>query len=177
MTYGLLMIDLDRFKAVNDRRGHIAGDDVLRRVTAAIRGSLRADDAVYRYGGEEFVAILAVPTADRLLSAAERLRTVVTGLAIEHVDNPPWGVVSISIGVTLIGRFNLDLTADQWLGQSDAALYAAKEGGRNQVRLAADRVLPPDPLISASGSGSPKHRRGSPSASANGGAPRRRSTD
>lgn len=177
MTYGLLMIDLDRFKAVNDRRGHIAGDDVLRRVTAAIRGSLRADDAVYRYGGEEFVAILAVPSADRLLRAAERLRAVVTGLAIEHPDNPPCGVVSISIGATLIGRFNLDLTADQWLGRSDAALYAAKEGGRNQVRLATYQVLPPDPPIPASNSGSPKHRRGSPSANANGDTPRRRSTD
>jgi diguanylate cyclase (GGDEF)-like protein len=177
MTYGLLMIDLDRFKAVNDRRGHIAGDDVLRRVTAAIRGSLRADDAVYRYGGEEFVAILAVPTADRLLTAAERLRTVVTGLAIEHLDNLPWGVVSISIGATLIGRFNLDLTADQWLGQSDAALYAAKEGGRNQVQLATDQVLPPDVPIPASDSGSPNHLRRQPSLNANGGVPRRRSTD
>ncbi|MHB8460188.1 MAG: GGDEF domain-containing protein [Candidatus Limnocylindrales bacterium] len=147
MIYGLLMIDLDRFKAINDLRGHLAGDDVLRRVAAAIRASLRADDAVYRYGGEEFVAILAVSTADRLFAAAERLRLIVAALEIEHVDNPPSDVVSISVGATLIGRFNLDLSVDQWLGQSDAALYAAKAGGRNTVRLAAIPTALPEPVL------------------------------
>jgi diguanylate cyclase (GGDEF)-like protein len=137
MTYGLLMIDLDHFKAINDRRGHLAGDEVLRSVASGLRATLRADDAVYRYGGEEFVAILAVPAADHLLAAAERIRAIVEDLQIDHPDNQPWGVVSISVGATLIGRFNLDLDADAWLGLSDRALYRAKAGGRNRVELEA----------------------------------------
>ena len=135
MTYGLLMIDLDRFKAINDSRGHLAGDDVLRRVVGAIQTALRADDAIYRYGGEEFLAILAVPAAGNLLAAADRLRKVVESLAIEHLENPPWGIVSVSIGALLIGQFNLELTTEQWLERSDRALYAAKAAGRNWVEL------------------------------------------
>lgn len=142
MRYGLLMIDLDHFKAVNDRRGHLAGDEVLRRVVEAIEGSVRADDGVYRYGGEEFLVILSVPSRVRLLRAAARLRTVVTGLGIEHPDNQPWGVVSVSIGATLLGRFNLDLSTETWIAHTDAALYAAKRRGRNCVRFMTDRPIP-----------------------------------
>jgi diguanylate cyclase (GGDEF)-like protein len=135
MTYGLLMIDLDRFKSINDSRGHLAGDDVLRRVVAAIQTALRADDALYRYGGEEFLAILAVPAVDGLLAAGERLRKVVEALAIAHPENQPWGIVSVSIGGLLIGRFNLELSTEQWLERSDRALYVAKHSGRNRVEL------------------------------------------
>jgi diguanylate cyclase (GGDEF)-like protein len=168
MTYGLLMIDLDRFKTINDRRGHLAGDDVLRRVVTAISTSLRADDAIYRYGGEEFVAILAVPAADRLLAAADRVRKVVESLAIEHVDNQPWGIVTISIGATLVGRFNLELTTEQWLERSDRALYAAKAAGRNWVELDKDLAEPDDPVTTSNEVSS----QADPSD-----APRRRSSD
>ncbi len=135
-TYGLLEIDLDHFKGINDRLGHLAGDDVLRRVVEAVQAAARATDSVYRYGGEEFVVILPIGDRDELLVAAERLRTAVLELGIEHPENASLGVVSISIGATLIGDDTLGLTDEQWFWVVDRAMYAAKAGGRNQVRLA-----------------------------------------
>jgi diguanylate cyclase (GGDEF)-like protein len=137
MTYGLVAIDIDRFKAVNDRSGHQAGDEVLRRLVATIQQALRAEDAIYRMGGEEFLVILHVATWDGLMAAAERLRATVAGLAIPLAENVPHGIVTISLGVGLIGPEELVLTDDQWLSHADEALYRAKERGRNQV-VAAD---------------------------------------
>ena len=135
-TYGLMEIDLDHFKGINDRLGHLAGDDVLRRVVEAVQQATRATDAVYRYGGEEFVVILPLADREQLQIAAERLRTAVLELAIEHPANPSVGVVSVSIGATLIGDDTLELSDEQWFWVVDRAMYAAKAGGRNQVRLA-----------------------------------------
>jgi diguanylate cyclase (GGDEF)-like protein len=134
-VYGLLEIDLDRFKAINDVLGHAAGDEVLRRVVVAIQGSLRANDAVYRLGGEEFLVILYVSTMDGLAAATERLRTTVLGLEIDHPANPPHGIVSISVGATLVGPDDLADTDEAWFLRIDRALYAAKDGGRNRVEL------------------------------------------
>ena len=135
-SYGLMEIDLDHFKGINDRLGHLAGDDVLRRVVEAVQKATRANDAVYRYGGEEFVVILPMKDRDQLAIAAERLRTAVLELAIEHPANPSVGLVSVSIGATLIGDDTLELSDEQWFWVVDRAMYAAKAGGRNQVRLA-----------------------------------------
>jgi diguanylate cyclase (GGDEF)-like protein len=143
MTYGLVAMDLDRFKAINDRAGHQAGDEVLRRVVSAISQTLRAEDAIYRMGGKEFLVVLHVPTHDGLLAAAERLRSTVSGLAIAHEENVPHGVVSISLGVTMIGVDDIDLTDEQWLDRADQALYVAKATGRNRV------VCPPHDRIDA----------------------------
>lgn len=129
-------IDLDHFKGINDRLGHLAGDDVLRRVVEAVQTATRATDSVYRYGGEEFLVILPVGDREQLLAAAERLRMAVLALAIEHPGNATLGVVSISIGATLVGDDNLSLSDEQWFWVVDRAMYAAKAGGRNQVRLA-----------------------------------------
>jgi diguanylate cyclase (GGDEF)-like protein len=135
-TYGLMELDLDHFKGINDRLGHLAGDDVLRRVVEAVQAATRASDSVYRYGGEEFVVLLPMADREQLLVAAERLRTAVLELGIEHPDNAALGVVTVSIGATLIGDDILDLTDEQWLYVVDRAMYAAKAGGRNQVRYA-----------------------------------------
>ncbi len=108
---------------------------MLRRVAEAIQRSLRAEDAVYRLGGEEFLAVLHVPTDAGLRTAAERLRTVVLDLAIEHLDNEPHRIVSVSIGATFIGPVDLDQTADQWIARADTALYEAKNAGRNHVSV------------------------------------------
>ena len=135
-TYGLAEIDLDRFKAINDIEGHAAGDEVLCRVVQGIQKTLRANDAVYRLGGEEFLVILSLPNVEGLAAATERLRAAVVGLGIEHPANPPHGVVSISIGGTLIGKGDLDETDEDWFKRVDAALYRAKAGGRNRVELA-----------------------------------------
>ncbi len=132
-TYGIAEIDLDHFKTINDRSGHAAGDEVLRRVADALRNSLRAEDAVYRLGGEEFLVLLHVPTVEGLETATERLRATVLELGIEHVDNQPHGKVSVSIGATFIGRDDLDQTDDQWIARADQGLYEAKHAGRNRV--------------------------------------------
>lgn len=141
-TYGIAEIDLDHFKTINDRDGHAAGDDVLVRVAQAIEHSLRSQDAIYRLGGEEFLVLLHVPNVEGLEAAAERLRAVVIGLGIEHVDNEPHGKLSVSIGATLIGRPDLDQTDEQWIARADDGLYEAKRTGRNKVclrqRLTAD---------------------------------------
>jgi diguanylate cyclase (GGDEF)-like protein len=134
-TYGIAEIDLDHFKGINDRYGHAVGDDVLRRVAQTIRTSLRAEDAVYRIGGEEFLVVLSVPDEEGLRAATERIRAVVVGLAIEHLDNEPHGTVSVSIGATLIGPADLDQSEDQWIARADEGLYEAKRAGRNRVCL------------------------------------------
>ncbi|MEP6469933.1 MAG: GGDEF domain-containing protein [Chloroflexota bacterium] len=135
-TYGLMEIDLDHFKAINDRLGHLAGDNVLRRVVEAVHTATRATDSVYRYGGEEFVVILPIQDRKQLLLAAERLRMAVLDLEIEHPANAALRVVSVSIGATLVGNDTLGLSDEQWFWVVDRAMYAAKAGGRNQVHLA-----------------------------------------
>ena len=137
--YGLLELDLDHFKGINDRLGHLAGDDVLRRVVEAVQTASRASDSVYRYGGEEFVVLLPMGDREQVLAAAERLRRAVFDLGIEHPD-AELGVVSVSIGATLIGDDTLALSDEQWFYVVDRAMYAAKAGGRNQVRYATGLV-------------------------------------
>ncbi|HET7083102.1 MAG TPA: diguanylate cyclase [Candidatus Limnocylindria bacterium] len=134
-SYGLMEVDIDHFKGINDQLGHLAGDEVLVRVVEALSTATRATDAVYRYGGEEFVVLLPIQDADHLLRAAERLRTAVLRLRIEHPANGKLGVVSVSIGATLIGTNALHLSDEQWFEAVDRAMYEAKAGGRNQVRV------------------------------------------
>jgi diguanylate cyclase (GGDEF)-like protein len=135
-TYGLLELDLDHFKGINDILGHLAGDDVLRRVVEVVTTATRATDSVYRFGGEEFMVILPLHDPEHLMLAAERLRMAVLKLGIEHPANATVGVVSISVGATLLDEDALGLTDEQWFGVVDAALYAAKAAGRNQVHMA-----------------------------------------
>jgi diguanylate cyclase (GGDEF)-like protein len=135
LTYGLLEIDIDHFKAVNDRLGHLAGDDVLRRVVETLQDSLRATDAIYRYGGEEFVVILPVATEEGLVAAAERLRHAVEALDIPHPDATSHPMITVSIGATMLGASSLGRTDDEWFELTDQAMYAAKAAGRNRVHL------------------------------------------
>jgi diguanylate cyclase (GGDEF)-like protein len=104
-------------------------------VVQAVQTATRDTDSAYRYGGEEF---LVHPIQDReeLLRAAERLRTAVLDLGIHHPGNAALGVVSVSIGATLVSNDTLGLSDEQWFWVVDRAKYAAKAGGRNQVRLA-----------------------------------------
>lgn len=125
----VLLLDVDFFKRVNDRYGHLAGDEVLRTVSDTLRGQLRAGDIFGRFGGEEFVALLrgtamgqAVPVAERLRTTVERGKTVYQGRAIE---------VTISIGIATLDKNTCDLQA--LLARADARLYRAKEAGRNRV--------------------------------------------
>ena len=126
----LMLIDIDRFKEINDRFGHTAGDDVLRRIADLLRKTLRADCHSGRLGGDEFVVALPATLAESAL-AAERLRTAVAGLEFPEF---PGLHCSISLGLAeppAHGR-----TLREWTEAADQALYRAKRAGRNCVRTA-----------------------------------------
>ncbi|MCW5596093.1 MAG: GGDEF domain-containing protein [Rhodocyclaceae bacterium] len=125
----LLMIDLDRFKAINDALGHAAGDEALRRFASLVGPHLREYDFFARLGGEEFVVLLPDATEEFALAIAERLRELTE---TEHLPSPAFPVpTTASIGVA---QLHADETAiDPLLHRADQALYAAKRGGRNRV--------------------------------------------
>lgn len=133
--HGLIAIDLDRFKLINDGFGHLAGDDVLRKAVAAMRQAIRAEDGIYRFGGEEFLVLVQAPNEASLAKAAERLRQTVADLAIPHPENVPYGVVTISLGAVQLVADDLGQNDDEWFARADTALYLAKERGRNRVEL------------------------------------------
>jgi len=130
-SYCVLLCDLDRFKALNDRQGHQAGDRVLREIADTLARESRASDAVYRYGGEEFLVLLAEQTLEGARIVCERMRTAVQGLALGHPDNDA-GVVTISIGAAVCPQGDRTDPADA-VWRADRALYAAKSQGRNRV--------------------------------------------
>jgi two-component system cell cycle response regulator len=134
-AYSVALCDIDRFKSYNDAAGHLAGDDVLRAVAGSLVGNCRREDAVYRYGGEELLVLFAEQDAESAAVAAERMRAAVESLGIPHPGLDPPGVVTISIGVAA-GRGADDGGADATLTRADAALYRAKQEGRNRVATA-----------------------------------------
>lgn len=129
----LMLIDIDHFKAFNDNYGHLAGDDALKRVAAALQQQLkRQGELVARYGGEEFAVILPHCSADEAPLIAERLRHSVQEMQIEHLYSP-WQSLTISIGYCqLIPDKRISTTS--LLEKADAALYRAKAAGRNQIQ-------------------------------------------
>jgi two-component system, cell cycle response regulator len=131
-SYAVALCDLDHFKGYNDHHGHQAGDAALAAVGRALIRACREGDGVYRYGGEEFLVLLAEQTPAGAAVAAERIRRVVEALAIPHVANPPSGVMTVSIGIASL-QVAEPLDPDQWVKRADAALYAAKAAGRNCV--------------------------------------------
>jgi diguanylate cyclase (GGDEF)-like protein len=131
---GLIVCDIDRFKAVNDRHGHAAGDAVLRDVAYRIRKELRAYDLAYRLGGEEFVVLLPGADLQQTCDMAERLREATEA-------EPSAGIeVTASFGVAASGRDGLDFAS--LFEQADGALYRAKESGRNRVATAGELPVP-----------------------------------
>jgi diguanylate cyclase (GGDEF)-like protein len=133
---GVMMIDIDHFKRINDTYGHPAGDAVLRAVGQYVMSLTRGEDIFCRYGGEEFVLIMIDTTARAVWERAEALRAGVQELAIEH-DGRTIGPITLSIGVAMIPDHARDGQAA--LKAADAALYRAKQGGRNRV-IASDAV-------------------------------------
>jgi diguanylate cyclase (GGDEF)-like protein len=131
----LLMIDLDRFKAVNDGIGHVAGDEVLRKTAACIAAAIRLEDGAYRYGGEEFLVLLDSTGPDDAAMAAERIRRSVADLELQHPGNSPYGRVTVSVGVASIVLDDLWEDDEAWVGRADAALYLAKNRGRNRCEV------------------------------------------
>jgi diguanylate cyclase (GGDEF)-like protein/PAS domain S-box-containing protein len=134
-SYCVLLCDLDRFKALNDRHGHQAGDRVLCAVADILHRESRSSDAVYRSGGEEFLVLLAEQTLDGAMIVSKRMREAVQELGLGHPDNEA-GVVTISIGAAQCPRGDRTDPTDA-IRRADVALYAAKAQGRN--RVVADR--------------------------------------
>jgi diguanylate cyclase (GGDEF)-like protein len=128
----ILMVDVDHFKRFNDAYGHQKGDECLRRVAdCAAKVVFRPGDMVARYGGEEFCAILPATDLDGALIVADRIRESVNTLAIPHCGGES-GRVTLSIGVACAIP-HADTTPDTLLAAADAALYRAKQGGRNRI--------------------------------------------
>ncbi len=124
-SLSIVMLDVDKFKSVNDRFGHGVGDQVLRQVAAALRSSVRADDVPARWGGEEFLVILANTDLDGARTCAERIRARVEGERFGVA-----GQVTVSAGVA---QFEPGESLDALLARADGRLYEAKAAGRNRV--------------------------------------------
>jgi diguanylate cyclase (GGDEF)-like protein len=121
----ILLIDVDRFKEINDAFGHAEGDRALKALVTLIERRFRKLDFVFRAGGEEFVLLLASTRFADAFAVAEELRTLVIAAAL--VPDFP---LSISVGVA---EFAIGASVDAWLDEADAALYRAKRAGRNRV--------------------------------------------
>jgi diguanylate cyclase (GGDEF)-like protein len=128
---GLLMLDLDHFKQVNDTYGHLIGDVVLKEVAQRVSQAVRSYDLVARYGGEEFLIVLPSCNKDQIQDCAERVRSAVASkpIIVHNLEIP----VTVSIGATVAGRGAIMET--EILAAADVALYQAKNSGRNRAIL------------------------------------------
>lgn len=127
--FGLLMLDIDHFKALNDTYGHIAGDRLLRALAEALVREVRGSDFVARYGGEEFAILLPESSAQESYVVAEKLRSAVERLEVEHGGETIR--VTASIGIAEVTA--ADIYLETVIARADAALYGAKTAGRNRV--------------------------------------------
>lgn len=122
------MIDIDRFKALNDAHGHATGDEVLRAVGGAIVSAVREDDVPARYGGEEFVVLLRNPSPEIALEVGERVRSSVGALDLRRL-----GVAAVSVSVGVAVARQADQPIGDLIARADQALYRAKRAGRDRV--------------------------------------------
>lgn len=136
----VLMIDVDRFKSINDRFGHPAGDQVLRDVAAEIRQTLRGSDYAFRYGGEEFAVLAPATSHAGALATAEKLRSRIGARTWAAIGEP----ITVSIGIATTTRSG-DESLEDLVARADRRLYEAKQSGRNQV------CAEPDGAIAATG--------------------------
>ena len=128
-SFGLIILDIDHFKQVNDSFGHPAGDAVLVEFAAILTRHMRRKDKAFRFGGEEFVALVEVDDAKALAIAAGRIRKGIR----ETLRDPDAGVITVSAGAAMYGDED---NWQEWFSQADAALYRAKSFGRDQIVMA-----------------------------------------
>ena len=124
--FGLVVLDLDHFKGVNDQYGHAAGDAAIADLASILRFEMRRNDQVFRFGGEEFVALLELDNIEDLETTTERLRK-----AVRASLRGPGGRITISLGAALLREH--EKTWHDWFSRADAALYRAKAQGRDRV--------------------------------------------
>jgi diguanylate cyclase (GGDEF)-like protein len=127
-----MMLDIDRFKSINDTFGHLAGDAALKHLADKLRGVVRAGDQAFRYGGEEFVLLLQKCDRAGAVLVFDRLRAALRSSPLEH----PGEAISFSVsgGIASMDNGNAFELANL-VGRADEALYAAKRGGRDRVEL------------------------------------------
>ena len=128
------MLDIDKFKNVNDTYGHDIGDEVLKQLAQTMKDTFRKTDIVARFGGEEFIVFLSMTSPEKAFIAAEHIRKAVEKLKIKSKGEliP----ITISVGVSDCQSTNLDIL----IKQADEALYHSKENGRNQTTLYAEMI-------------------------------------
>ena len=131
----LLFIDLDHFKGVNDRFGHVAGDRLLQQIAMRLQGVVRETDLIFRWGGEEFIVLLPHTTPAAAGALAERVRLVVAERPFAGAETHP--PVSLTVSVGTAGTTVLPISADVLVTAADQACYRAKRSGRNRVENAA----------------------------------------
>ena len=134
------MIDIDKFKGINDGYGHLAGDSALKEVAQRIEAQIRSMDTAARFGGDELAILLPEATAAEAARLAERIREVIAALPFA-LNSQISRSLTVSVGVAAVapGRDETDLKAlaDRLIADADAALYRAKALGRNRVQLGA----------------------------------------
>jgi diguanylate cyclase (GGDEF)-like protein len=128
---GVLMVDLDRFKSINDTYGHLMGDRVLREVAASIRAVIREGDVLIRYGGEEFLVLLPGAPAANVAAVGERMRRSVSGGAVAD------GTITVTVSIGGSVSDAATPSAESLVDAADHALYEAKQTGRDRLVLAA----------------------------------------
>lgn len=126
--FGVIMIDIDDFKSVNDKAGHLVGDDVLAAVAGAIKGCTRSSDHAARYGGEEFVCLIAGAGETGLALLSERIRISVGDVKHQGLKG---NTVTVSVGFSL--HRNEDTKGKDTLKRADQAMYKSKRAGKNRV--------------------------------------------
>jgi len=131
---GVIMLDLDHFKRVNDTYGHVCGDEVLKQLVKRVEGAMRSYDAIGRYGGEEFICVLSGCGEQEVKSNAERIRAEVAARPIEWMNHRV--KITSSFGA-VAGIPPAGMTPDQLIRIADEALYRAKREGRNRVSFTA----------------------------------------
>jgi diguanylate cyclase (GGDEF)-like protein len=130
----LMMLDIDNFKEYNDRGGHLAGDNALRKLGDILRTKLRDFDVAARYGGEEFIIALPNTGFARAEGVAERLRRAISREDFTHEGAQPEGLITVSVGISCHPRHGK--TMNELIAADDAALYRAKRDGKNRIYLA-----------------------------------------
>jgi diguanylate cyclase (GGDEF)-like protein len=130
LEVGVIMLDVDHFKTINDTFGHAYGDSLLKALANFLKNRLRGEDILCRYGGEEFIIILPETGLESALRLAEKLRTEIQAIEAELAIQPP-GPIHISLGVSAFPEHGRN--AEEMIKSADWALYQAKQRGRDQV--------------------------------------------
>jgi diguanylate cyclase (GGDEF)-like protein len=145
-SLALILLDIDHFKAINDRYGHGRGDQVIAQVGSLLRTAMRREDWVGRWGGEEFLALLPNASLDAACETAERIRRAVSSQIVR--DEGDLTPVTVTIGVAM---WSQDESLDHTIDRADRALYRGKQAGRNRVVVADEREAGDDELLQAAG--------------------------